>query len=359
MQAVNPTPHEPIRLTQFAHGGGCGCKIAPGLLREILARAPQGIVPPELMVGTETSDDAAVYRLNDEQALVATTDFFTPIVDDPYDFGRIAATNALSDIYAMGGRPILALALVGMPIAKLSPEVIGRILEGGASVCREAGIPIAGGHSIDVLEPIYGLVALGLVHPDRVLRNAAARAGDRLVLGKPLGVGVLSAALKSGKLDAAGYAEMLGHTTQLNRVGEQLATLAGVHAMTDVTGFGLAGHLLEICRGSGLSAQVCLGDLPLIDAARQWAQAGTSTGASARNWAAYGREVLWPEGAAEWQRTLLTDPQTSGGLLVSCSEAAVPTVLEAFRAAGFAQAADIGQMQACQAGQGSRLDCTV
>ncbi|MBP6375271.1 MAG: selenide, water dikinase SelD, partial [Giesbergeria sp.] len=264
--AINPDA-EAIRLTQFAHGGGCGCKIAPGLLREILARAPQGIIPPELMVGTETADDAAVYRLNEAQALVATTDFFTPIVDDPYDFGRIAATNALSDIYAMGGTPILALALVGMPIAKLPLEVIGRVLEGGAAVCREAGIPIAGGHSIDVVEPIYGLVGLGLIHPDRVRRNADAQAGDVLVLGKPLGVGVLSAALKKGVLSAEGYAEMLRHTTQLNRVGIALAQLDGVRAMTDVTGFGLAGHLLEICRGSQLSAQVNLAQVPLIASA--------------------------------------------------------------------------------------------
>jgi selenide,water dikinase len=246
---------EPIALTRFSHGGGCGCKIAPGLLAEILARAPQGIVPPELLVGIETSDDAAVYRLNATQALVATTDFFTPIVDDPYDFGRIAATNALSDVYAMGGTPIMALALVGMPIDKLPPEVIGRVLEGGASVCREAGIPIAGGHSIDVLEPIYGLVGLGLVHPDRVRRNSDAKAGDVLVLGKPLGVGILSAALKKGLLDDDGYAQILRYTTQLNRVGIELAGMDSVHAMTDVTGFGLAGHLLEICRGAKLSAR--------------------------------------------------------------------------------------------------------
>jgi selenide,water dikinase len=346
---------ETPKLTQFAHGGGCGCKIAPGLLREILARAPQGVVPPELMVGTETADDAAVYRLNDTQALVATTDFFTPIVDDPYDFGRIAATNALSDIYAMGGTPILALALVGMPIAKLAPEVIGRVLEGGASVCREAGIPIAGGHSIDVLEPIYGLVGLGLVHPDRVRRNADAQAGDMLVLGKPLGVGVLSAALKKGQLDAEGYAEMLRHTTQLNRVGSALGQMDGVHAMTDVTGFGLAGHLLEICRGSGLSARVELAQLPLIASAVQWAREGVATGASGRNWAAYGSDVDWPAGAPEWQRTLCTDPQTSGGLLVSCAESAAPAVLQAFHASGFATACVVGRMQACESGRGSRL----
>ena len=356
--AASPEEIPPVRLTQFAHGGGCGCKIAPGLLREILARAPQGIVPPELMVGTETADDAAVYRLNDSQALVATTDFFTPIVDDAYDFGRIAATNALSDIYAMGGTPILALALVGMPIAKLPLEVIGRILEGGAAVCREAGIPIAGGHSIDVVEPIYGLVALGLVHPDHVRRNADARAGDVLILGKPLGVGVLSAALKKGELGEDGYAEMLRHTTQLNRVGIALAQQDGVHAMTDVTGFGLAGHLLEICRGSGVSARVELAQLPLIASAVTLAKAGTATGASTRNWAAYGHEVQWPASAFDWQRTLLTDPQTSGGLLVSCDAAAAEAVLGTFRNAGFDSAAVVGVVVETQdAGQGSRIVC--
>ena len=359
MTATTPVDSQTIQLTQFAHGGGCGCKIAPGLLREILARAPQGIVPPELLVGTETADDAAVYRLNDTQALVATTDFFTPIVDDPYDFGRIAATNALSDIYAMGGTPILALALVGMPIAKLPPEVIGRVLEGGAAVCREAGIPIAGGHSIDVVEPIYGLVGLGLVHPDRVRRNADARAGDMLVLGKPLGVGVLSAALKKGVLGAEGYAEMLRHTTQLNRVGIALAQLDGVHAMTDVTGFGLAGHLLEMCRGSGLSARINLAQVPLIASAVEFAQQGMATGASTRNWAAYGAEVQWPSGGPEWQRTLLTDPQTSGGLLVSCHADALDTVLRTFRSAGFDSAAVVGAMQnnAAEQGGDSRVEC--
>lgn len=336
-----------IALTQFSHGGGCGCKIAPGLLSEILSRvAPQGLVPPELMVGLETSDDAAVYRLNDAQALVATTDFFTPIVDDPRDFGRIAATNALSDIYAMGGTPIMALALVGMPIAKLPPEVIGQVLAGGAEVCRAAGIPIAGGHSIDLLEPIYGLVALGLVHPERVHRNADGQAGDVLVLGKPLGVGVLSAALKKGVLDAAGYAEMLRHTTRLNTVGIALGALPGVHAMTDVTGFGLAGHLLEICRGSGLGARVALADVPVIEAAAGFAQQGIVTGASGRNWAAYGDCVKLPASAQPWQQAMASDPQTSGGLLVSCAPGAVDAVLAAFRAEGFAEAAVIGALQA-------------
>ena len=335
-----------IRLTTFSHGGGCGCKIAPGVLTDILSRAPQSLIPPELMVGIETSDDAAVYKLNEEQALVATTDFFTPIVDDPYDFGRIAATNAISDVYAMGGTPIMALAIVGMPLDKLPPEVIGKVLEGGASVCREAGIPIAGGHSIDVLEPIYGLVALGLVHPKRVRRNADAKAGDVLILGKPLGVGLLSAALKKGLLDAAGYAEMVRYTTQLNRVGTELATLDAVHAITDVTGFGLAGHLLEICRGSKLGAQVRLADLPWIEAARPIAEQGIATGASGRNWAGYGHEVAWPEAGSAAEKALITDPQTSGGLLVSCTPEAAALVLRCFHTAGFAQAAVIGQMRA-------------
>src|SRR5258705_113711 len=313
---------EKIRLTEFSHGGGCGCKIAPAVLSEILSSTPIRGLPKELLVGTETADDAAVYRLSDSQALVATTDFFTPIVDDPYDFGRIAATNAISDIYAMGGTPIMALAIVGMPLEKLPVSVIQRILEGGESVCAAAGIPIAGGHSIDTLEPIYGLVALGLVHPKIVKRNDRARDGDVLVLGKPLGVGILSAALKQGKLSAAGYRQMLETTTQPNTPGTALAEMDEVHALTDVTGFGLAGHLLEICRGSKLSADVKLDDLPVIPEAIEWLKRGVATGASDRNWKGYGQDVALPAGAPEWQRKLFSDPQTSGGLLVACAPTA-------------------------------------
>ncbi len=321
---------EKIRLTEFSHGGGCGCKIAPAVLTEILAASPVRGLPRDLLVGTETSDDAAVYRLNDSQALVATTDFFTPIVDDPYDFGRIAATNALSDVYAMGGRPLFALALVGMPLEKLPLATIRSILQGGESVCAEVGIPIAGGHSIDTLEPIYGLVALGLVHPDKVKKNSSARPGDALILGKPLGIGILSAALKKGKLSDAGYAEMLKWTTRLNTPGQALADMAAVHALTDVTGFGLAGHLLEICRGSRLAAQVSFDALPLIAEAADWAKQGVATGASERNWKGYGHEVDLPTGFPDWKRKLLTDPQTSGGLLVACAPNAVDQVLAAF-----------------------------
>jgi selenide,water dikinase len=274
------------RLTSLSHGGGCGCKIAPGLLSQLLRQTPALPVPAELMVGIETADDAAVYRLNDSQALVATTDFFMPVVDDPHDFGRIAATNAISDVYAMGGRPIMALAILGMPVSVLSPATIGRILAGGASICAEAGIPVAGGHSIDSVEPIYGLVVLGLVHPDRVRRNAAARPGDRLVLGKPLGVGVMSAALKKGALDAAGYAAMLASTTRLNRAGPDLAALEGVHAITDVTGFGLAGHALEMARGAGLPVHLDWASVPLLPGVPALPAAGHVTRPSGRHSAA-------------------------------------------------------------------------
>ncbi len=345
---MNALATAPFRLTQFSHGGGCGCKIAPGILTELLAATPMRALPGDLLVGMESSDDAAVYRLNDTQALVATTDFFTPIVDDPYDFGRIAATNALSDIYAMGGHPIMALAIVGMPLDKLPLDVIRKILAGGESVCAAAGIPIAGGHSIDVLEPIYGLVGLGLAHPDRVKRNDRAKEGDVLILGKPLGVGILSAALKKGALSAAGYAQMIAATTRLNTPGTALGALPGVHAMTDVTGFGLAGHLLEICRGSRLGARVRFDDLPVIDEARHWAQQGTVTGASGRNWSGYGSEIRLPSGAPEWQRALITDPQTSGGLLVACAADIEAAVLAEFRKQGFDAACRVGEMVAGQ-----------
>jgi len=335
-----------VRLTQYSHGGGCGCKISPAVLSQILADLPQAAMFPDLLVGRESSDDAAVYRLNDTQAIIATTDFFMPIVDDAYDFGRIAAANALSDIYAMGGKPILALAIVGMPIDKLPIETIQQIMAGGAAVCQSAGIPIAGGHSIDSPEPIYGLVALGLVHPDKVKQNSKARAGDVLVLGKPLGIGVLSAALKKGELSAEGYRQMVEVTTQLNRTGAVLADMPGVHAMTDVTGFALLGHLLEICRGSQLHAALEFERIPFIDTALQLAQAGYATGAAARNWASYSDGVVLGAGIAEWQRKLLCDPQTSGGLLVSCAPESVDAVLAAFHADGFSQAKAIGAMQA-------------
>lgn len=339
------------RLTSLSHGGGCGCKIAPATLAEILRAVPSSFPrPPELLVGTESSDDAAVYRLNSEQALVATTDFFMPIVDDPRDFGRIAATNALSDIYAMGGKPIMALALVGMPVNVLPPETIAAILEGGASVCAAAGIPVAGGHSIDSVEAIYGLVAMGLVHPDRLRRNDTAEPGDVLILGKPIGVGIQSAALKKGALDDDGYRSMIATTTRLNTPGPLLAALPGVHAMTDVTGFGLLGHLLEICRGAELHADVNFAAVPVLEGVLALAAQGCITGASGRNWAGYGDAVAIEPEVDALARPLLTDPQTSGGLLVACSAQTAEQVLDLFRGEGFEAASVIGQLRAGQPG---------
>ena len=333
-----------IKLTSFSHGGGCGCKIAPGVLAEILKKSSGFPVPPQLMVGIETADDAAVYKLNDEQALIATTDFFMPIVDDPFDFGRIAATNAISDVYAMGGTPIMALALVGMPVNKLPLDTIGKIIQGGESICAEAGIPIAGGHTIDSVEPIYGLVVMGLVHPSKVKRNADARAGDVLILGKPLGVGVLSAALKKDVLGSDGYAAMIANTTKLNKPGKALAEMDCVHALTDVTGFGLLGHLLELARGARLQAELDMDAIPLLPGVLQLAHDGYFTGASGRNWEAYGKDVALADAITPAQRALLTDPQTSGGLLVSCAPEAADEVLALFAREGFGDAAIVGRM---------------
>jgi selenide, water dikinase len=348
-QTVNAPDATPLRLTQFSHGGGCGCKIAPAALRAIIAKSVPGIVPKQLLVGIETADDAAVYQLNDTQAIVATTDFFMPIVDDPYDFGAIAATNALSDIYAMGGTPLFALALVGMPVDRLPVDTIRRILEGGEAICAKAGIPVAGGHTIDSVEPIYGLVAIGQVDPRRIKRNVGARAGDVLVLGKPLGVGIYSAALKKQQLDPDAYAELIANATQLNTPGIALGQLDAVHALTDVTGFGLLGHLLEVCRGSGVGARLEFDKLPLLPGALDLARGGVVTGASGRNMASYDAEVSCGIRVDPAMRALLSDPQTSGGLLVACASDAVGAVMDVFRAEGFAHAAIIGEIVAGEA----------
>ncbi len=337
------------RLTSLSHGGGCGCKIAPGVLREILRSTTAMPLPPELLVGIETADDAAVYKLNDSQALVATTDFFMPIVDDPFEFGRIAATNAISDVYAMGAQPIMALALVGMPVNVLPLSVIGQILDGGQSVCRAAGIPIAGGHTIDSVEPIYGLVALGLAHPDHIKRNADAQVGDVLVLGKPIGVGILSAALKKEMLPDEGYQAMIRNTTQLNTAGPDLAKLKGVHALTDITGFGLAGHLLEMARGAKCTVRLNWPQVPLLPGVKELASQGCVTGASGRNWQGYGNEVSVPSHFSGLDQNLMTDPQTSGGLLVACDRNSVDEVLAIFKQHGFEHATVVGHVESQQA----------
>jgi selenide, water dikinase len=341
-------------LSSLSHGGGCGCKIAPGVLAELLKDMPTGGTYPDLLVGSETADDAAVFRLNESQAIVSTTDFFMPIVDDPFDFGRIAATNALSDIYAMGGRPLLALAILGMPINILSKQTIRDILRGGETVCRQAGIPVAGGHSIDSVEPIYGLAVTGVVDPRFVKRNSGAQPGDVIILGKPLGVGIFSAALKKGLLEQDGYRAMIELTTQLNLPGEALARTGGVHAMTDVTGFGLLGHLLEMCRGSSLGAHIESGRLPLLPGVLELAREGITTGASARNWQSYGNEVRLAPPIDNDLRAILTDPQTSGGLLVACTPEAAASVLEIFNKFRFERATVIGRF----AGAGAGIDVT-
>lgn len=341
--------NEPL-LTSLAHGGGCGCKLAPDVLADILSEMPLAAGNSDLIVDAATSDDAAVYRVNETTALVATTDFFTPIVDDPHTFGRIAATNALSDVFAMGAKPIFCLAIVGMPIGKISNVTIRAILSGGQSVAEIAGAPIAGGHSIDAAEPIYGLVALGLVHPDRMLLNSGARAGDVLILGKPLGVGIYSAALKRGIIEDSDYAEMIASTTRLNTPGPDLAGIDGVHAATDVTGFGLLGHLSEMCRGAQVRAVIDGARVPVFRGARRLAEAGVQTGASGRNWASI-KDIVIPERQLSGSDLdILCDPQTSGGLLVSCAPDAAERVLEVFAQHGHAGAALIGRMEAGTAG---------
>jgi selenide,water dikinase len=311
-------------------------------LSDILKASPLRNLPVALLAGSDNNEDAAVYQINDSQAIVATTDFFMPIVDDPFEFGRIAATNAISDIYAMGAQPLFALALLGMPIQVLPLEVIQQITAGGEAVCNDAGIMIAGGHSIDTVEPIYGLVAIGVVDPKKLKRNNGAQAGDSIILSKPLGVGILSAALKKELLSAAGYQEMIALTTKLNKPGLALAQLEGVHALTDVTGFGLAGHLLEMARGSKLMARVHWDAIPVVQEAVEHVKADIFTGASTRNWAGYGSEVTLASNLALWQQNLLTDPQTSGGLLISCAPEQEAEVLSILNLGGFASAQKIG-----------------
>lgn len=335
-----------VRLTSLAHGGGCGCKLAPAVLQELLAGQPAAAPFRQLLVGADTGDDAAVWQVDDNTCIVATTDFFMPVVDDPFDFGRIAATNAISDIYAMGAKPILALAILGMPLDKMPVEVVREILRGGASVCAEAGFPIGGGHSIDAPEPIYGLAVIGICRPEQVRRNADARPGDALILTKGLGVGIYSAAIKKGRLDGDGYAEMVASTTQLNRVGGELSADPAVHAITDVTGFGLFGHAYEMARESGLSLAINADAVPLFSRAADLARDGFVTGASKRNWASYGTSVALPPDMPQWRRDLFTDPQTSGGLLIACAPDHADTVLRKVTDAGFTSAKVIGHAEA-------------
>ncbi|KAB2670211.1 selenide,water dikinase [Ochrobactrum sp. RC6B] len=334
----------PIRLSTLAHGGGCGCKLAPAVLQDLLSDQPVMQPFSQLLVGTETGDDAAVWQLDDENCVIATTDFFMPMVDDPFDFGRIAATNAISDVYAMGGTPIMALAILGMPVNKMPAEMIREILKGGSSICAEAGIPVAGGHSIDAPEPIYGLAVIGTCKLSNLRRNSGARPGDTLILTKAIGVGIYSAAFKKQELDSAGYDEMMASVTLLNRVGAELGKDGAVHAVTDVTGFGILGHALEMARGSNAGIALEYSALPFLNQAEHLAQAGFVTGASTRNWASYGHGVQLPDDYPLWKQQLLTDPQTSGGLLVSCAPQEAERLLGSIRAAGYPSARIVGKV---------------
>ena len=305
---------EPIRLTQYSHGAGCGCKISPQVLEVILAGSGAQNLDPKLWVGNSSRDDAAVYALDDERGVVSTTDFFMPIVDDPYDFGRIAATNAISDIYAMGGDPMMAIAILGWPVNLLPPEVAREVIRGGRAVCDDAGIPLAGGHSIDTPEPIFGLAVTGVVNKRQMKRNDTATAGCLLYLTKPLGIGILTTAEKKGKLRTQDVGVARDWMCTLNRIGSQFAKLDGVTAMTDVTGFGLLGHLVEMADGSGLSAQIDYARVPRLDAVEYYLEQGCVPGGTLRNYDSYASKI---SPIQELHKRVLCDPQTSGGLLVA------------------------------------------
>lgn len=319
-----------IRLTQYSHGAGCGCKIAPGVLNTMLSCMNRVTKYPDLVVGNDTKDDAAVVDLGDGTGIVSTTDFFMPIVDDPHTFGSIAAANAISDIYAMGGTPLMAIAILGWPIDKLAPEVAGDVLEGGRSICAEAGIPLAGGHSIDSPEPIFGLAVTGRVPLSNLKANASAHVGDVLFLTKPIGVGIITTAEKKGLVSHEHIQAAIASMTALNKVGEKLSELPGVNAMTDVTGFGLMGHLLEMCQGSGTAAQIDFEEVPTLDRAAlmDYHKQGCVPGGASRNFNSYGKYLDIPEG---FTRDLLCDPQTSGGLLISVDNSSIEVVKDILR----------------------------
>ena len=307
---------ETIKLTQYSHGAGCGCKISPAILDKILHSTVINKSDPKLLVGNDTRDDAAVFDLGNGMALISTTDFFMPIVDDPYDFGRIASANAISDVYAMGGKPVLAIAILGWPIDKLSPEVAQKVLEGSRAICAEAGITLAGGHSIDCPEPVFGLAVNGMIDIKHLKKNSTAMAGCKLYLTKALGVGILTTAQKKGILQPKHTFIAPESMAMLNKIGESLGKLDYVKAMTDVTGFGLLGHLSEMCEGSKLQAVIEFEKVPRIDILDEYLEQSSIPGGTHRNWASYGHKVME---ITEYQKHILADPQTSGGLLVAVS----------------------------------------
>lgn len=343
-----------IRLTEYSHGAGCGCKISPKVLDQILTSQLQLPEFPNLLVGNSNKDDAAAYDIGNDQVALSTTDFFMPIVDDPFDFGRIAATNAISDIYAMGGKPLMAIAILGWPIDKLSPDVARQVVDGGRQACADAGIPLAGGHSIDAPEPIFGLAVTGITHRERLKQNSLAQSGDLLYLTKPLGIGILTTAQKQKKLLQEHTHLARDVMCQLNTAGAGVSALAGVHAITDVTGFGLMGHLLEMCEGSGLNAALDLGRVPVIPEARDYLDQGCIPGGTGRNQDSYGHKL---GDMPPLMRDLLCDPQTSGGLLIAVSPEQSPALEALLRQAGVYNQA-IGQLSACPAVDGPRIQVT-
>ncbi|MNJ24149.1 Selenide, water dikinase [compost metagenome] len=330
-----------IRLTQYSHGAGCGCKISPKVLDTILKSQIPGFDDPTLIVGNSSKDDAAVVDIGNGQGIVSTTDFFMPIVDDPFTFGRIAATNAISDIYAMGGKPIVAIAILGWPINTLAPEIAQQVIDGGRQVCHEAGISLAGGHSIDTPEPIFGLAVTGIVPLDAIKQNDTAKVGDVLYLTKPLGIGILTTAQKKGKLKPEHEQLAPDAMCTLNKIGQQFAALPGVHAMTDVTGFGLAGHLLEMCEGSGVCARLDFKALPLLDEVDHYLSEGCVPGGTLRNHDSYGHKL---DAMSDRTRNILCDPQTSGGLLVAVGQETEAEFLAIAEQAGLALS-PIGRLQ--------------
>ncbi|HRE38643.1 MAG TPA: selenide, water dikinase SelD [Chitinophagaceae bacterium] len=326
IDSLLPTPN-PIRLTQYSHGAGCGCKISPKVLDEILKSNISLPDNDKLLVGNHSKDDAAVYDIGNGTALISTTDFFMPIVDDPFDFGKIAAANSISDVYAMGGKPLMAIAILGWPVEKIPADIAQRVVEGGRTICAEAGIPLAGGHSIDSPEPIFGLAVTGIVPKENLKQNNTAQEGDYLFLTKPLGVGILATAQKRGLLKEEHLPALISQLTALNKVGEELGKINGVTAMTDVTGFGLLGHLMEMAEGSGLGAEIYYDKLPVAAGVREYIAQRIFPDATTRNWSSYGDKVKFEKGVNVMEAfTLLPDPQTNGGLLVSVKEEAIEAV---------------------------------
>lgn len=320
-----------VKLTEFSHGAGCGCKIAPKVLDSILQSSLNFAPDPQLLVGNASRDDAAAYDIGNGQAILSTTDFFMPIADDPFDFGRIAATNAISDIYAMGGRPLMAIAILGWPVDKLAPEVAARVIDGGRTACADAGIMLAGGHSIDAPEPIFGLAVTGQVAVSKLKQNNSAAAGDQLYLTKPLGVGILTTAQKQKKLRSEHETLARDVMCELNKIGTELAELPGVSAMTDVTGFGLMGHLVEMCEGSNLSATIDFSAVPTLGPVHDYLALGCIPGGTLRNFESYGDKIST---MSDEQKHILCDPQTSGGLLLAVSPAGHGDLMASFQAAG-------------------------